>query len=166
MPFTPFHLGPVLGLGVPLRKYIHLPTLLVASVVNDVEPFLVLLLGLNSPLHGLLHTFLLAVPAGFVLGVIMLALEPALAPLLKALLLEPREGVGLRGFLLAGAIGAALHVLLDAPLYGDIRPFYPLIVNPLYNPSLTRGVYALCIGLGLLGLIEYVALAKAPSSTR
>ncbi|MEM2274790.1 MAG: hypothetical protein QXD46_05430, partial [Thermofilum sp.] len=55
-------------------------------------PFFVLLLGLNSPLHGLLHTFLLAVPAGFVLGVIMRALEPALAPLHKALLLEPREG--------------------------------------------------------------------------
>ncbi|MEM0494133.1 MAG: hydrolase [Thermofilum sp.] len=166
MPFTPFHLGPALGLGVPLRKYIHLPTLLVASVVSDVEPFLVLLLDLSSPLHGLLHTFLLAVPAGFVLGVIMHLLEPVLAPLHKALLLEPKEGVGFRGFLLAGAIGAALHVLLDAPLYDDIMPFYPLTVNPLYNPSLSRVVYALCIGLGLLGLIEYVALARAPSSTR
>ncbi|MEM0309098.1 MAG: hydrolase [Thermofilaceae archaeon] len=166
MPFTPFHLGPVLGLGVPLRRYIHLPTLLVASVVNDVEPFLVLLLGLNSPLHGLFHTFLLAAPAGLVIGVIMLALEPALAPLLKALLLEPREGVGFRGFLLAGAIGTALHVLLDAPLYDDIRPFYPLVANPLYNPSLSVGVYAPCVLLGLLGLIEYVVLARASPPTR
>ena len=42
MPFTPFHLGPALGFGLPLRNYLHVPTFLVASILVDVEPFVVL----------------------------------------------------------------------------------------------------------------------------
>ena len=67
MPFTPFHLGPALGLGLPLRRYMHVPTFIVASVILDVEPFLVLQFGLNYPLHGYLHTFLASLFVGFLL---------------------------------------------------------------------------------------------------
>lgn len=42
MPFTLYHLGPSLGLGLPLRKYVHAPTFILANVIVDVEPFLVL----------------------------------------------------------------------------------------------------------------------------
>jgi len=58
MPFTPFHLGPGLLFGLLLLGYIDFPTFLVASVIVDVEPFLVLTLNLNYPLHGFLHSFL------------------------------------------------------------------------------------------------------------
>ena len=68
MSFTPFHLGPALGLGLPLRRYLHVPTFLAASVVVDVEPLLVLVLGLDYPLHGYLHTFLFASLTGLLLG--------------------------------------------------------------------------------------------------
>jgi len=51
MPFTPFHLGPALGLGLPLRRYVYVPTFILANVIVDVEPFLVLFLGLRYPLH-------------------------------------------------------------------------------------------------------------------
>jgi len=47
MPFTPFHLGPALTIGLPLRRFIHAPTFIVANVIVDVEPFLVMVLGLN-----------------------------------------------------------------------------------------------------------------------
>lgn len=159
MPLTPFHFGPALALVIPLRRRIHAPTLLVASVAVDLEPLLVILLNLNYPLHGFLHTFLLALPTGLALGVVMYYLEPMFAPLNKLLFLEPEEGVGFRSFLLAGALGTVSHVLLDAPLYDDIKPLYPLTVNPFYNPQLTLDVYVLCIMLGFLGLIEYLAAA-------
>ena len=45
----------------------------------------------------------------------------------------------------AGVLGTLLHVLLDSPLYDDIRPFYPLTANPLYNPALSSEVYGVCL---------------------
>ena len=159
MPFTPFHLGPALALGLPLRSHIHTPTFLLANIIVDVEPFLVLFLGLRYPLHGYLHTFLLAIPLGFLLGYVMFFLERVLQPLYKMFMLEKNDGLGLKPFLLAGGLGTSLHVLFDAPLYSDIRPFYPSAANLLYNPSLIPEIYGLCVWMGVFGVAYYIALA-------
>ena len=157
MPFTPFHFGPALVLGLPFRKYIHAPTFVVANVIVDVEPFLVLFLGLRYPLHGYLHTFFLAFLLGLALGYAMFLLERVLHPLYKVFLLEA-DNLKLKSFMVAGVLGTMAHVLLDSPLYGDIRPFYPLTVNPLLNPALTVEVYSLCVWMGILGITYYVGL--------
>lgn len=161
MPFTPFHLGLGLGLGLPLRRYLHTPTFLLANIIVDVEPLLVLLLGLRYPLHGYLHTFLSAIPLGFILGYIMLLFENPLKPVYRKLLLEDGK-LELKSFTAAGCLGTGLHILLDAPLYTDIKPFYPAAFNPLYNPSLTPVVYGVCVWVGLLGLLYYVWIALSP----
>ena len=158
MPFTPFHFGPALGLGLPFRKYVHAPTLIVANVIVDVEPFLVLLLGLRYRLHGYFHTFLLAFLVGLALAYVMFLLERVLHPLYKVFLLEADDGLTLKSFVVAGVFGTCLHVLLDSPLYADICPFYPITANPLLNPALTLGVYSLCVWMGVLGIIYYVGL--------
>jgi membrane-bound metal-dependent hydrolase YbcI (DUF457 family) len=158
MPFTPFHLGPGLGLGLPLRRYLHAPTLLLASVIVDVEPFLVLFLGLRYPLHGYLHTFLFAVPIGLVLGYAMFLLERLLQPLYRIFLLETGNGLSLRSFVVAGGLGTGLHVLLDTPLYAEITPFYPITTNPFHMPSLTLEIYALCVWMGAFGIVYYLEL--------
>jgi membrane-bound metal-dependent hydrolase YbcI (DUF457 family) len=158
MPFTPFHLGPAVGLGLPLRKYIHTPTFILANVIVDVEPFLVLFLGLRYPLHGYLHTFLLAFLLGLALGYTMLLLEKPLHPLYEAFLLEPAINLNPKSFILAGVSGTMLHVLLDSPLYSDIQPFYPLTTNPLYNAALTLEIYIICVWTGIIGIVYYVGL--------
>ena len=158
MPFTPFHLGPGLGLGLPLRKHLQAPTLLLASVIVDVEPFLVLFLGLKYPLHGYLHTFLLAIPVGIVLGYTLFLLEKFLQPLYKKSLLETGNSLSLKSFVAAGGLGTGLHVLLDTPLYTDITPFYPITTNPFHNPSLTLEIYSLCVWTGAFGIIYYLGL--------
>jgi len=158
MPFTPYHLGPALGFGLPFRKYIHLPTFIVASVIVDVEPFLVLFLRLRYPLHGYLHTFLLASFVGLALGYTMFLLEKNLHPLYKALLLESNNNLNIKFFLITGVLGTMLHVLLDSPLYSDIQPFFPLTVNPLYNPTLSLKIYSFCVWMGILGIIYYAGL--------
>ena len=158
MPFTPFHFGPALGFGLPLRKYIHLPTFIVANVIIDLEPFLVLVLGLNYPLHGYLHTYISAILLGIVGGYIMFLLERFFQPLYKSLLLESDRNQKWISFIIAGVSGIILHVTLDAPLYSDIRPFYPLTTNPLYNPALTMEIYSFCIWMGLIGIVSYVGL--------
>lgn len=128
------------------------------NVIVDVEPFLVLTLGSKYPLHGYLHTFLLAFLLGIILGYIMLLLEDSLRTVYRTFLLESDKSYSLKSFLLAGTAGIALHVLMDSPIYDDIRPFYPLTVNPLYNPNLTLWIYAICVWLGVLGVIWYVCL--------
>jgi len=158
MPFTPFHLGPALGFGLPLRKYLHLPTFIVANVIVDVEPFLVLVLGLRYPLHGYLHTYVTAFFLGIVLGAAMLLLEPYFSPLYKLLLLEADNRLEWISFVLAGVIGIMLHVTLDSPLYSDIRPLYPLTANPFFRPDIESQVYSFCIWMGLIGILFYAGL--------
>lgn len=157
MPFTPFHLGPALLLGLPLRKRIHLPTFLVASIIIDLEPLSVLIFRLYTyPLHGYLHTILASLIMGILLGYIMYKLESSLYPLWTAFHLEPMKRMKAGAYSVAGITGLFLHILLDAPLYSDIRPFYPLPINPLYNPGIEIDIYITCILLGLLGLGYYI----------
>jgi hypothetical protein len=158
MPFTPFHLGPGLGLGLLLRKYLHAPTFISANVIVDVEPLFVLFFRLRYPLHGYLHTFLLALPMGLAFGCVMYLLERFLNSLYKMFLLEADGNLSLKSFIIAGIFGVELHVLLDAPLYDDIKPLYPFAANPFYNSSLTPEIYSLCIWMGILGIIYYLVL--------
>jgi hypothetical protein len=74
MPFTPFHLGPAIAVGLPMRKYFHAPTFIVGNLVLDIEPLLVLVLGVRYPLHGYLHTLVLAIVVGLLLGFVMFKL--------------------------------------------------------------------------------------------
>ena len=162
MPFTPFHFGPALGLGLPLRRYLHVPTFLVASVVVDVEPLLVLVLGLSYPLHGYLHTFLFASLTGLALGCVMFSLDGFLHPVYMALRLVVEDSQGRKTFMVTGILGAAFHVLLDSPLYRDIRPLFPFTQNPFYNPGLSMEVYSFCVWTGILGVAYYVGLLIYP----
>ena len=166
MPFTPFHLGPALGLGLPLRRYLHVPTFLVASVVVDVEPLLVLVLGLRYPLHGYLHTFLFASLTGLVLGYVTFSLDEVLRPIYRALRLVTEGSQGRKAFMVTGVLGTAFHVLLDSPLYGDIRPFYPFTQNPFYYPGLSSEVYSFCVWTGVFGIVYYTILLIYPFMKR
>jgi uncharacterized membrane protein len=47
---------------------------------------------------------------------------------------------------------------LDAPLYSDIRPLFPLTVNPFYNPNLDFAVGNLCVLLLFTGSLLYLRI--------
>ena len=175
MPFTPFHLGPALCLGIPLRKYIHAPTFILANVLLDIEPLLVLITGLSYPLHGYLHTFVAAIGVGVAFGFVMFFFERTIHPLYRKLLLEPEATFKKSHFIIAGVLGTMLHVLFDSPLYWDIKPFYPLTVNPLYGSVSSLEIYLLSVWMGILGIIFYLLLLtvwaykrlqKRPSKTQ
>ena len=158
MPFTPFHLGPALCLGIPLRKYIHAPTFILANVILDTEPLLVLIMGINCPLHGYFHTFIAAIGVGIAFGLVMFLLERPMHPLYRKLLLEPEKTFQKSQFIIAGVLGTMLHVLFDAPLYFDIKPFYPLTSNPIYGWASSSEIYLLSAWMGVLGIIFYALL--------
>ncbi len=157
MPFTPLHLGPALAIGLPLRKYLHTPTFIVGNVVLDIEPFMVIVLGLNYPLHGYLHTFLSALIVGLLVGFVMFKLEKPMKPLYEVTVLEANGMFRLKSFLLAGVFGTSLHVLFDAVLYSEMSPFFPWTINPLVGMGLSVfQVYSFCIWLGILGIAYYL----------
>jgi len=133
VPFTLFHLGPALVIGIILIYYIDFPTLLVTSVILDIEPFLVLLLDLNYPLHGFFHSFLGGTIIILLLSFFMFKIRPILNPITDFFKIEQKSSF--LNILTASIIGIYSHILLDAPLYSDMQPFFPLNFNPFLNAS-------------------------------
>jgi len=162
MPFTPFHLGPGLLFSLLLFSYVDLPTFLVASVIVDVEPFLVLTLNLPYPLHGYLHSFLGGTIVALGLAIAMNRIRGNLSPLMAFFKLEQKTSI--KGITLASLFGVYLHILLDSPLYTDIQPFYPLASNPLLGQSIFFGfdIYAICVLSFVGGLTIYAARVLWP----
>lgn len=158
MPFTPLHLGPALAFGLPLKKRIHVPTFILANVILDVEPFLVLVLDVYSyPLHGYAHTFLIATLIGVALALAVYSLRKPLEGFFRTFKLVACEQ-NLNSYILAGVSGTSLHVLFDAPLYYDIKPLYPLNVNPFFNPELAPLIFNVCALLLFTGFTIYIVL--------
>lgn len=156
MPFTPFHLGPALLIGVLLFYWVDLPTLLVASVIVDVRAGLVLYGPLSGPVHGVLTTFV----GGTAVALVVWGIGASLPERVQRLGSPFRLADTARyGPMLAGAVlGVFTHVVLDATLYTDVQPFWPLEWNPFLldlatGPSL---VYGGCMVAGLLGLGLFV----------
>jgi membrane-bound metal-dependent hydrolase YbcI (DUF457 family) len=88
----------------------------------------------------------------------MFLLERISRSLYKTLLLESNATPKLKSYFVAGVLGTMLHVLLDSPLYDDIRPFYPLLSNPLYHLASSSEVYDFCTWIGILGIAFYLGL--------
>ena len=145
MPFTPFHLGPGLFFGLILLRFIDFPTFLLASAIVDIEPFLVLTLDLDYPLHGFFHSFLGGTVAAIVLALVMSRTRKTFSPLLALFQLEQKTSF--KSVLLASISGVYFHVLLDSRIYLDIRPLYPFDANPLLIPTALPGLweYLFCV---------------------
>jgi len=155
MPLTPFHLGPALLLGLIFFRYLDFPTFLVANVIIDIEPILVVLLNLNYPLHGFFHSLLGGTIIVFLLAWFMNKIRGTLSPFLMFFKLEQKSSFG--KILLSSISGIYIHILLDSRIHADTRPFWPFDFNPFLDRSVLAGldVYILC-ALGFIGgIIAY-----------
>ncbi|HKZ94751.1 MAG TPA: DUF4184 family protein [Candidatus Bathyarchaeia archaeon] len=144
MPFTPFHLGPASILALTLLSYVYLPALLLGSIAPDIEPMIILYFNLPYPLHGFLHTLIGGTLLALLLTTLTFILRKPIENIMSLLKLSQKQSFQR---ILAGAlIGIYSHILLDAYLYTDIQPFYPLDQNPLLNPSTFRyfEIYTIC----------------------
>ncbi len=121
------------------------------------EPLLVMTLNLNAPLHGYVHTFLIGGVIGALFAVTFYPLRGLIGAGMKALRLP--YAPTLKKMVLSGILGAWMHILFDAPLYLDIKPFYPLQTNPLYGVLSPRAVYGICIISFLPALLLYIYTA-------
>jgi membrane-bound metal-dependent hydrolase YbcI (DUF457 family) len=162
MPFTPFHLVPALLFGLLLFAFFDFPTFVVANVIVDLEPLLVIYLGLyNYPLHGFFHSFIGGTIVAVILALVMFKLSGFSSKLMKPFRLEQKTSW--KKILAASLLGVYFHILLDAPLYPEMRPFFPLNVNPFFfnDLSVFVGVYMFCIFSLFAGFIAYVTKLAA-----
>ncbi|WP_324736336.1 hypothetical protein VFC49_04385 [Thermococcus sp. SY098] len=147
MPFTPFHFGPAL-LFAALFGYLDFWTFMIANVIVDFEPLLVLILGLDLrygyPLHGFFHTFI---------GGSLVAL--ALAEVMTKVYKHLRRKTDIRKLRITALSGVWLHIVLDSFLYTDIKPLFPLSWNPFYGVFSAFDVYSFCALAFLLGMPLY-----------
>lgn len=142
MPFTPFHLGPALLIAIILEKRIPLLTFIVANVILDIEPLLVIIYDMRYPLHGYAHTLIGATLIGLTFGYFSKILS--------------KKSTETKRYLIAGALGTNIHVVLDSPLYKDIKPLYPWKYNPIYYPHITSTIYNICLLAFILTLILFL----------
>ena len=161
MPLTPFHLGPALFLGLILFRYVNLPSFLAANVIVDLEPFFVLLFGLDYPLHGFFHSFLGGSLVALALFFVMWKMNEPVGKVMGFFGL--RQDTDVRSIGIACFLGVYFHILLDCFLYTDIMPFYPSELNPVYGVFSGHEVYLFCVVSFVLGVLWYgykVALKK------
>jgi membrane-bound metal-dependent hydrolase YbcI (DUF457 family) len=154
MPFTPFHLGPGLLVGLLLLRYVDFPTFLMASVIVDVEPFLVLWWNLPYTLHGFFHSFVGGTLVALGLMGVMRRVRKSLSPAL--LFFQINQTVSFKKIVLASVSGIYLHILLDSLMHSDIRPFYPFDLNPFLGLASDVGVYMLCVWSFMGGVVIYI----------
>lgn len=131
MPFTPFHFGPALLIGYPLRRRMDLATFLLANVVTDARAVLVFLDVLSGPLHGPLHnTYLGAFVVAIAFAAVVLSLIRRFPSVANWLSSRPTSA---KAVVLASVAGTWLHTTIDAFVHSGMRPFFPLAGNPFYE---------------------------------
>ena len=158
MPFTPFHWGPSSWIGLLLVRFINLPAFLIASVIIDIEPFFVLTLSLNYPLHGYLHTYLVGTLVAIILSLILRRLVNITNRI--AVTFKVPHMSSFRVILISCLLGVYFHIFLDSFLYEDIKPFYPFSLNPFYGLVSFGFMYAFCGFSLLLGLLLYMRYSR------
>jgi len=156
MPFTPFHFGPGLLISLTFLSFIDILTFLIASVIIDIEPFLVLVFDLNYPLHGFLHSFLGGTFIAIPLAVITYKIRGYFSSLLSFLKVEQK--FSFNKILVSSIIGIYIHILLDSPIYLDIQPFFPFEFNPFYSNTLWPGlyIYLICAWCFVGAILVYI----------
>ncbi len=154
MPFTALHLGPALLVALLVYPLLDTPTLLVASIVIDLEPLLVILLSLPQPLHGTYHSLTVSTPIGVAVAVFMYLIRGFTSRYMERLRLPQIDDV--RGYLAASLIGVWGHVLLDSFLYSDMSLIYPWQWNPLQGLVSYGLIFNVCLISFPLAVIVYL----------
>ena len=146
-------MGPAIFFGVLLFRAINLPTFLVASIIADIEPFIVIVLGFDYPLHGFFHSFVGGSILALGMCFVMLRFKGSADKMMG--FFRMKQEMSSRSVIAASFLGVYMHIFLDSFLYTDIRPFFPLDANPIYGLTSYDGVILFCVLSFVFGILLY-----------
>ncbi|MHA1746078.1 MAG: hypothetical protein ACTSWW_08755 [Promethearchaeota archaeon] len=155
MPFTPFHFGHALPLCLwdYRKKRVDLVSALLGAIIVDFRLVIVFLFDLGPLTHTWMHTVLLGTLLGVVIGVGVHYTQRIWQPILKIIRWEQKTPLWSK--VLVAVLMVYLHLFLDAMLYPEMTPFWPILGNPFLNLLSSSKVYRLCSYGFLIGLIEF-----------
>ncbi|TGC08977.1 hypothetical protein [Methanolobus halotolerans] len=153
MPFTPFHLGPAFFLGELFEKKVSIISILLGSIIIDVRAIYCLFTGCR-PLHGPLHTFMIATAIAFMLSFLLYSQRQRLQAVTRMLRIE--QNYSFMSIITGALLGTWNHVLLDSFLYIDILPLWPLQTNPFLGITESGTLYMICLLSFLLATVIYL----------
>jgi hypothetical protein len=179
MPAPPFHALSVLWLSFKREKYFDPLALILSSIILDLEPFLVLALGLPCPDHGFWHSYFAGVIVSFLITPVFYVLENRLKG-------EAEKTCGFlrlkfRGFpysvrliFLNFLLGTTFHVFLDSFTHQEMSwvlfPFYisgnPFWVRVNVEMIVNSLAIVLCVISALLWTKSYRSIYSRPTTRR
>lgn len=155
MPFTPLHMGPGLAIKGLIPDYFSFSVFALANVAMDMEP-LYRMWRIEPPLHGFSHTLagaLLIAVGSALLGRRALAASWRLYEKLGGHDGEPFRITWTQAWL-GALLGTGSHLLLDAVMHADMRPFAPLTdANPLLMHEWVLPMHLACVLAAMLGFV-------------
>lgn len=153
MPNTILHFGINSNFAFLWRKYFDLPALILINVFINFEAYVTIIFGLTYPQHGYAHTFLIGSLVAVFAAVLLYALRGVLKKIMKFLRLGYETNF--RKILISCLFGAWLHIFMDAFVYADIKPFFPLEANPLYGYVSEFTMDLICVLFFIPAIILY-----------
>ena len=148
MPFTPIHLGPGLAFKALGGHRVSFMVFGGAQVLMDIEPLLGILQD-TPVLHGPSHT----VAGALVIGSLAWLSGKPVSALVLDILKIPHAPITWRAAFAGAYLGTFSHILLDAVMHADMRPWWPLGAgNPLLHAIGIDALHLACAGAGVLGL--------------
>jgi membrane-bound metal-dependent hydrolase YbcI (DUF457 family) len=148
MPFTPYHFGLGVATKAALGRRFSFAIFAALQVVIDFES-LYNLVRKSPRVHGFFHTFVGAAILALAAALVMFLLLPICVPTLR------RRDWQLLLWLIANSLFATWsHVILDAIMHADVRPFWPLSShNPLLRIIGLGSLHLFCVVAGFFGLM-------------
>ena len=123
MPFTPYHFGPSGFIGLLFKRWIDLPVFVLANVVVDIEVLVILVFGLDHPVHRYCHTLLIGGLVGALWGAAAYPLRGLWRRIMSTCRLAYEPTIG--KMVVSGVLGVWLHVLIDGTQHADMRILWP-----------------------------------------
>jgi len=162
MPFTPFHLGPGALCKAVGGRHFSFMVFGGAQVLMDIEP-LIGLLRQQPILHGHTHTLAGAL---FIGSAAALLGRPISEWVLRLLSIDHAR-LRWRAAVAGAFIGTCSHVMLDALMHADMRPWWPLAEgNALLGAVPLGALHLLCLGCGVLGAACLALRARQRARSR
>jgi len=149
VPFTPFHLGPGVAFKAIGGRRFSFMVFGGSQVLMDIEPLIGILR--DSPvLHGYTHTLAGAVLIGAVAALVGKPIGTYVLERLRV----PHSPMTWLSAMSGAFVGTLSHVVMDAVMHGDMRPWWPLSsANGLLHLASIERLHLICLALGAIGMI-------------
>ncbi len=168
MPFTPYHFGPSVFIGLVFRKWIDFPVFVLANVIVDFEVLVIMLFTLDWPKHRYCHTFLIGTAVGALWGLAAWPLRNLFKKLMKLFRIPYKTS--LPKMVISGILGLWLHILIDGAYHFDVKILWPNKIISLWkmiHRHLDQGkIETICLIFFTAVLVAYVFAVRSFSKNR